>query len=150
MRSVEDTSGRAYDNVFTALTDTHSPREEINTFMEALKRHETGSVIFDEDNGRFVYTYTPLESVDGWYLLSMVPEEVMREESDRMLQDTQTTLAFLAVILIFCVVFFLLIWRTQKDIEAKDKEVKYQARLFEVFASYLAGILDDVYLMLDH
>ena len=150
MRSVEDTSGHAYDNVFTALTDAHSPQEEISTFMEALKRHETGSVIFDGDNGRFFYTYTPLESVEGWYLLSMVPEEVMREESDRMLQDTRTTLALLAVILLFCVVFFLLIWRTQKDIEAKDKEVKYQARLFEVFASYLAGNLDDVYLMLDH
>ena len=150
MRSVENTSGRTYDNVFTALTDTHSPQEEINTFMEALKGHETGGIIFDGDNGRFVYTYTPLESVEGWYLLSIVPEKVIREESDQMLQDTQTTLAFMAAILIFCLVFFLLIWRTQKDIDAKDKEVKYQAGLFEVFASYLAGNQDDVYLILDH
>ena len=150
MWSVRASSDRTYDNVFTALTDTHSPQEDINTFMEALKGDETGSVIFDGDNGRFVYTYTPLESVEGWSLLSIVPENVIREESDRMLLDTQTTLGFLATILILCVVFFLLIWRTKKDIDDRDREVKYQARLFEVFASYLASNLDDVYLMLDH
>lgn len=107
-------------------------------------------LIFDGDSGRFVYTYTPVESVEGWYLLSIVPEKVIREEADQMLRDTQTTLWALAAILILCAVFSLLIWRTQKVIDAKDKEVQYQARLFEVFASYLASNLDDVYLMLDH
>ena len=92
MRSVRASSGSTYDNVFTALTDTHSSQEEINAFMEALGRYETGSVIFNGDNGRFVYTYTPLESVEGWYLLSIVPEGVIREEADQMLRDTQTTL----------------------------------------------------------
>ena len=150
MRSVQATSGHTYDNVFTALTDTHSPQEEISAFVEALRRQETGSAVFDGDGGRFVYTYTPVESVEGWYLLSIVPEKVILEEADQMLQDTQTTLGLLAAILILCVVFSLLIWRTQKDINAKDEEVKYQARLFEVFASYLADNLDDVYLMLDH
>lgn len=149
MRSFRDDSDRTYDNVFTALTDTHSPQEEIDTFMKALGKHETGSIIFDGHSGRFFYTYTPLESVEGWYLLSIVPEDVIREESDRMLRDTQTTLGILAAILILCAVFSLLIWRTQKDLHAKDQEVQYQSKLFEVFASY-ASNLDDVYLMLDH
>ena len=150
MRSVQNSGSETYDNVFAALTDTHTPQEEISSFREAMKRQETGSIIVNGDSGRFIYTYTPVESVEGWYLLSIVPEEAIRDESDRMVQGTQTTLALLAVILILCAIFSLLMWRTQKDMDAKDREVKYQARLFEVFASYLAGNQDDVYLMLDH
>ena len=149
MRSLRDDGGPSYDNVFTALTDTHSPQEEIDAFMEALGKRETGSIIFDGDNGRFLYTYTPLESVEGWYLLSIVPEDMIREEADQMLRDTQTTLGMLAAILILCVVFFLLIWRTHKDIVSKDQEVEYQTELFDVFTTYLSRSTDDMYMMLD-
>ena len=150
MRSVEATSDRVYDNVFDALIDTRSPQEDVDAFRTAIDAQETGSIIFDGDNGRFVYTYTPLESVDNWYLLSIVPVEAIREEADQMLRDTQATVWVLFLILVICIVFFLLLWRTSKDIRAKDREVEYQTRLFDVFATYLSRNTDDVYMMLDH
>ncbi len=151
LRSVPETSsGRTYDNVFTALTDTHSPQEDINAFRAAMSGQETGSIIFTGDNGRFVYTYTPLESLSDWYLLSIVPIDAIREEAEQMLRDTQTTLGILIVILLLCGVFILLIWRTHKDIAAKDQEAQYQAQLFDVFTSYLSRNTDDIYLMLNH
>ena len=150
LRSVPAASDRVYDNVFDALTDTHSVQEDIDALAAAIDAQETGSIIFDGDGGRFIYTYAPLESVEDWYLLSIVSVDAIREEADRTLRDTQMMLRLVACILFACAVFILLIWRTQKDIKAKDREVAYQARLFEVFTTYLSQKTDDVYMMLDH
>ena len=150
LRSAPSTGARVYANVFDALADTHSPQEDVDAFRAAIEAQETGSIIFDGDNGRFIYTYTPLESVDNWYLLSIVPVEVIREEADQMLRDTQMTMWMLLLILVICAVLALLIWRTNKDLRAKDRETEYQTRLFEVFTTYLSRNTDDVYMMLDH
>ena len=149
-RSVPATGDRVYDNVFDALIDIHSPQEDIDAFRGAMDAQKTGSIIFDGDSGRFIYTYTPLEGVDGWYLLSIVPVEAIREEADRMLRDTRATMWMLFFVLVVCAVFAQLIWRTNRDIKAKDQEAEYQARLFDVFTTYLSRNTDDVYMMLDH
>ena len=150
LRSVPATGKRVYENVFEALADTHSPQEDIGRLTAALHARETGSIIFDGDNGRFVYTYTPLETVTDWYLLSIVPTSAISAEANSILRYSQTTLIILAVILFICGMFGVLIWRTQRDINAKDKEIEYQERLFDIFATYLSSNTNDVYMLMDH
>jgi len=149
LRSVPATSSRVYDNVFDALADTHSPREDIEDFAAAMNRRETGSITFDGDNGRFIYTYTPLESVEGWSMLSIVPVDAISAETDAILRYSQTSLAILTVILFVCAMFALLIWRTQREIRGKEREADYQSQMFGIFATFLAHNTDDAYLMLD-
>ncbi len=149
LRSVPSTSKRPYVNVFDALNDTHSPQEDIDALNTALNTQETGSIIFDGDNGRFIYTYIPLESVDNWFMLSIVPEEAISDEADEILRYTQTSLGILLVILLICTLFAILIWCTQKDIKSKEQEVEYQSQLFDIFATYLSSNTDDVYMMMD-
>ncbi len=149
LRSVPSTSKRPYGNVFDALTDTHSPQKDIDTLTAALNNRETDSIIFNGDNGKFIYTYTPLESVDNWFMLSIVPVDAIGDEADEILRYSQTSLAILLVILLICTLFAILIWRTQKDIKDKEQEVEYQSQLFDIFASYLSLNTDDVYIMLD-
>ena len=150
LRSVPATGKRVYDNVFDALTDTHNPQADIDTFMTALHAQETGSIIFGGDSGKYIYTYTPLESVDDWYLLSIVPVNAIRAEADEILRDTQTTLWLFVFTLIICAIFILLIWHIHKDIEAKQQAVEYQTQLFDIFTTYLSRNTDDVYTMFDH
>lgn len=99
LRSVDATSKHVYENVFDALIDTHNPQEDIDTFRSAINAHETGSIIFGGDGGRYVYTYAPVENVGDWYLLAIVPTDAIREEADVMLRDTQTTFWLFAIAL---------------------------------------------------
>ncbi|MCM1121103.1 MAG: response regulator [Eubacterium sp.] len=150
LRSVPNTSGTVYSNVFDALTDTHSAQKDIDTLAAALNARETGSITFQGDNGRFIYTYTPLESVNDWYMLSIVPLDAINAETEGILQYSQMSLIILVVIVFICVMFALLVRRTQRDMQAKDNEIAYQEQLFDIFATYLSNNTNDVYLMLDH
>ncbi len=150
LRSVDITGGQVYDNVFDALTDTHSPQNDVGAMRAALGKREAGSVVFSGDNGKFVYTYTPVKSVDGWFLLTIVPLRAIQEETNHILQNTQAALLFFVIMLLLCAVFILLIWRTDRDIKNKDQEVAYQSRLFNIFTTYLSQNSDDMYMMMDH
>ncbi|MBD5552098.1 MAG: response regulator [Lachnospiraceae bacterium] len=139
-----------YDNIFDAISERHGQQEKIDHFKEALHNRETGSMIFSREGGELVYTYVPMENVEGWYLVSVVSLNTIRAETDQMLQNSQITLGILVLVLVVCAVFILLIWRTHKEIEGKEQEAEYQTQMFDVFATYLSRNTDDVYFMYDH
>ncbi|MBD5460812.1 MAG: response regulator [Lachnospiraceae bacterium] len=149
LRSVPSTSDRSYNNVFDALADTHSSQEDIASLTAAIDARETGSFIFTGDNGSYVYTFTPLTSADGWYLLSIVPEDAVQNEADEILRDAQMTLGIVALMLIIGGVFILLFRHIDKDIKIKDKKIEYQARLFDTLTDYISRNTDDVYMLLN-
>ncbi len=149
LRSVPYTSSTVYSNVFDALIDVNSPPDDIGALATALNERSTGSIIFDGNNGKYVYTYTPLESVDDWYMLSIVPVDAIRDEADAIMRYSQTFLKILTFILLICVLFGVLIRYTQRDMREKDEEIAYQEQLFNLFASYLAVNTNDVYMMMD-
>ena len=139
-----------YSNIFDALSETVNQKEHITQFMEALRHQETGSMIFSRDSGALVYTYVPVEHVEGWFLVSVVPLNAIKAETDQMLRDSQTTMGLLVLVLITCAVFLQLIWRTHKEIEGKKQEAAYQTQLFDIFTTYLSRNADDLYMMYDH
>jgi len=150
LRSVGMIGERYYENIFQILTGVYQDQDAINTFMEALNEQSKGSMTFTGERGSYVYTYVPVDTVEGWYLVSIVPLTAITTETNQILNDSRTALVLLALILIICAVVILLIWRTQKMLWAKDKELAYQEQLFDIFATYLANNTNDVYMMVDH
>lgn len=139
-----------YDNIFDALSGSHGQQEAIDRFMEALHTGETGSMSFFRDGRELIYTYVPVENADGWYLVSVVSAATITAETDRIFLNFQMALGLLLLLLFVCAMFGLLIWRTQQDLFAKDREIEYQEQLFDIFGTYLAANTNDVYMMLDH
>jgi len=150
LRSIGMIGNRYYDNIFQVLTGTYGDQADIDAFAAALSNDTTGSMIFTGDMGSYVYTYVPVEAVNGWYLVSIVPVTAITAETDQILMDSRTALGMLILILIACAVVVLVIWRTQRVLVAKDKELAYQERLFDIFATYLSNNTNDVYMMVDH
>ncbi len=150
LRSIGMIGDRLYENIFDIVTDIYGKQADIKAFMEALQAEETGSMIFNGYKGAFVYTYVPVDSVEEWYLVSIVPVSAITEETTRILQDSQIALMFLSLILIVCTIFIMLIWRTHKDIVSRDQEVEYQTQLFNIFTTYLASNTNDMYMLLDY
>ena len=117
---------------------------------KALRNDETGSVSFPIPGvGEYFFTYVPMESVDGWFLLSVVPAEEIQGVTDGILHSTNVAVLFLGVVLISCIAFFVLIMRTQKDLGSKDRTIQYQSRLFNVLTDYISRCTDDVYILVE-
>ena len=142
--------GAIYDNIFNAFEDFGYAEQDIEALRAAFRAGETGSVTLTNKSGEeFVYSYIPLESAPGWYLLSAVPLDVISAEANGMMKDSQIAVWLLIVTLVLCIGVIFLIRYVNRDLAAKDREIEYQAGLFDVFASYLAENTDDVYLLLD-
>lgn len=138
-----------YDNILEVVTGNIGAQEDIESLVEALEKGDSGSMVFSGKMGAYVYSYVPIEAVDGWFLISVVPMDAITEEADQILLDSQVALLLLAVVLIVCAVFVMLIWRTHKDIEEKDRTIEYQEQQFDIFSTYLSSNTNDVYMMVD-
>ncbi|MCM1134751.1 MAG: response regulator [Clostridium sp.] len=143
-------TGNLYNNIFDLIIENHGQQKDVDRLKEELNAHGAGSMTVSGDAGEFVYTYTPLESMTEWYLVSVVPLDALTEETNQILLDFQMALGLLILFLFICAMFILLVFRTQRHLLAKDKEIEYQEQFFNIFASYLATNTNDVYIMLDH
>jgi len=139
-----------YENIFDQLLETRRDPEAVAHLKEALAAGKAGSMFLSGDEGEFIYTYIPVESVEGWYLVSFVPEKAVTLETNRMLMEFQLALGIMLLLLFICAIFILLVWRTQKDLFAKDRAIDYQTQLFDIFTTYLSGNTDDIYMIIDN
>ncbi len=149
LRSMGFVGDREHGNIFELLSDSRGQAEKIEQFKAGLDARQSGSIIFDEGDDDFVYSYVPVESVEGWYLVSIVPGEAILAEADNILLDSQQTFGLLLVVLLICAIFILMIWRTHRDIEEKDREIEFQEQQFDIFSTYLSNNTNDVYMMID-
>ena len=150
LRSVGMLGDRLYENIFEVLdNDTHGQQTDIDHFEEALTVREPGSITFDGDTESYVFTYVPIESVDNWFLVSIVPENAITEEADKIILDSQQALLLLSALLVICAVLIAAIWLTNRAIRERDNEIGYQAALINIFSTFLSRSTDNVFMLFD-
>lgn len=149
LRSVGKSGDYSFDNIFEMITETNGNQSNIDLFVEALDSQETGTVVFTGEEGDYIYAYVPIENVENWYLISIVPFAALMNEADEIIQNSQFTLVILLVILLVFSTFLLLIWRSHKEIKEKDHEIEYRKQQFDILSTYLSSNTDDVYIMLN-
>jgi len=138
------------ENIFDQLTETRGDPEAAARLKEELSAGTTGSLSVSGGEGELIYTYIPVESVTGWYLVSCVPAEAVTVETNQMLLEFQFALGIMLLLLFICAIFILLVWRTQQDLLVKDRTIDYQAQLFDIFTACLSGNTDDIYMIIDN
>jgi len=138
-----------YENIFDQLLETSGDPETVARLKEDLSAGKIGNIVLSGDEGELIYTYIPVQSVEGWYLVSFVPAEAVTVETNQMLLEFQLALGIMLLLLFICAVFILLICRTQQELLAKDRAIDYQTQLFDSFTSYLSGNTDDIYMIFD-
>lgn len=147
LRPVDASEG---DNIFDILVEKHGELEDTARLREALSAGDTGSLTMSWNKGELTCAYIPISAVDGWYLVSTVPTNVVTEASQQMLREFQLALGLLILVLFICALFVLLAWRTQQALHEQEKAVQYQTQLFDIFTTYLSGNTDDIYMILDN
>ena len=149
LRSIGKINDQLYENIFDVLTGAYGEQTAIDEFMQALRTQESGSMTFTGSRGTYIYTYVPVNNVEQWYLVSIVPQTAIMDEAEQILHDSQVAMIFLVMILVVCAIFVLLLWTTHREIREKEQRIDYQVQLFDIFSTYLSQNTDDVYMMLD-
>jgi len=139
----------SFDNIFDMLLTTMRNQPNIDAIQQDFSRRETGSTMLEAEKGRYVYSYVPLQNVENWYLVSIVPLDAVTQEANEIIINSRSMLLIFIVLVAVFLTFFLLIWRNHRDIEEKDQEIEYRELQFETFSTYLSNNTDDIYMMLD-
>lgn len=135
------------DDIFELIDSGQNEDGQLAEFKAALDNRESGSAVFHDEKGDHVFTYVPVESVDEWYLVSIVSRTAIMNEANAIINNSRIllTMALVAMVVLSAFTFFM--WKTRMDIKKKDYEIDYQEQLFNIFSTYLSQNTDDTYLM---
>ena len=148
LKSVDEAGRYSFDNIFDVIKYSSS-NADVERFIQALSNQETGTAIFEGNDGNYLFTYVPVQSVKDWYLISIVPTAAVDQEADEILLNSQAMLLVMFIIVMVFITFFVFMWRSQRDLEEKDQEIEYRERQFDIFSTYLSNNTDDIYMLLD-
>ena len=149
LRSAGMMGSRVYTNIFEIINGTHVDSADVYRFASSLGSHDSGTLTYKGQRGTYVYAYVPMESVDDWFLVSVVRMDAIAEEANKILLNSQQTLMLLLALLIVCAVFGVAIWYTGRAIRRRDDEIGYQAALINIFSTYLSRNTDNVFTLFD-
>ncbi len=147
LRSESKNNEYSYDNIFDiVLSDERRNREDLS---DTLQNWEEGTILFEGERGKYIYTYVPVENVEGWYLVSVVPFSAVMNEANEIIRNSQVTVVLMVAAMIFVLCFLLLNWKNQREIREKEREIEYNKQQFDIFSTYLANNTDNVYVMMN-
>ncbi|MCM1135446.1 MAG: response regulator [Clostridium sp.] len=138
------------DNIFVMFGESKDGREQLAALEKALDGRETGAEVMMGVRAKddYVYAYVPIENVDDWYLISIVPRDAIMDEANQAIRSSQTILVVAIVIMTVLAVFVFFMWRTRKALLQNEQEKEYKEQQFHILANYLANNTDDAYIML--
>ncbi len=144
IRSTHKNSNRTFPNIFDVIEKDNNDSQLLERFRSSMLAGHNGAVKLKFDGEDYIFAYSPFTTIDGWYLVSIVPNSSITQRSEEILNTTQILLAILGVGLFVFMLFITSILLSRKKIEETRREVQYREQLFNI----LANNTDDVFLMI--
>ncbi len=148
------------ENIFDMFADDEYSEAQRIALEKALNSQETGaamtrvprvstvSMSTEDEQANYVYAYVPIESVDGWYLISIVSRDAIMDEANHVISNSQIVIVIAIAMMAILTIFIFFMWRARRDLLQKEQEKEYKEQQFHVLANYLANNTDDAYIML--
>lgn len=143
IRSNHKNSSRIVENIFDEINSYGNDEEKVRDFENMLAGRKSGMSKFIYRGDDYVFTYVPVENIDDWYFISIIPEDVITQNANDLVQSSQLLLFFISVVIVLFAAFLLVARQSNKDIMKKEHEIKYREQLFSI----LSNNTDDVFLM---
>lgn len=93
IRSPHINSNKTIQNLFDMLPETENNAESLKEFAHALRVSGRGWAIFNYNGEKTVFCYTPLKLQTDWYLISIIPQRVVNEQTNDILLRTLLLIA---------------------------------------------------------
>lgn len=150
MRPGDESEVDSYEDLFDRVLGAGAGIDgDKNVIKVQRSQQESGMAIFDSVKGEQICTYVPVDNVEGWYLISVIPVAAVMEEADDIIKDSQFAIISVVALIIVFAGFLLLNWRSHKELSKKEQEIAYNKQQFDIFSTYLSNNTDDVYVMLN-
>jgi len=143
VRSSHKNSSRSFNNIFDVIDVNGNDDEELQAFRDALGSQQKGSARFMYRGEMYVYTYAPVESISGWYVISIIPDDVIMKDAENVVKSSQTILFIIGVGIVVFAAFLIIMRHNYKSILGMEQELRYREQLFSI----LSNNTNDVFLM---
>lgn len=88
LRSPHPNADTTIDNVFDVMGRDSENKDELQRFKQDVKTKQSGGGMFTLNGKEKLVGYSPIQEVNGWYILSVIPEKVILSKAYEMSRAT--------------------------------------------------------------
>lgn len=107
IRSPHPNSNKTVKNLFDMLPETSNSRESLEQFTQSLQNSYTGWATFNYQGEDTVFCYTPLKLQSDWYLISIIPQNVVNAQTNEILMRSFTLIGCIILGIALLLAFYL-------------------------------------------
>lgn len=145
IRSRHRNSNRTFQNLFDIIDLQGNNAQEIKVFEDSLKQGMKGVARFIYQKEDYVFCYVPMENAQDWYIVSIIPNRVIMEQTDRIVQNSWL---FLGLLLVSALLFgaFVIVYRnyTNRALQAEEEARKAAESANQAKSRFLSNMSHDI------
>lgn len=107
IRSANKNSNRTFKNLYDIIDLSGKNSEAaLASFRESLAQKQSGTAVFSYNTNQNVFCYVPLASVEGWYLVSIIPNSTIMGQAGSIINWTLMLCGLIAVLILVIVLIY--------------------------------------------
>lgn len=107
IRPPHPNSNKTVQNLFDMLPEAQNDPEYLSEFARSLQNARSGWAVFNYQGEETVFCYIPLKLQSDWYLISIIPKEVVDAQTNDILAQAFLLIGSILLGIAFLVFFYL-------------------------------------------
>lgn len=136
IRPPHPNSNKTVKNLFDMLPVTENSQKGLARFSQALEQSYTGWAVFNYEDRPTVFCYTPLQLQSDWFLISIIPEDVVNAQTNEILFRAAALIAI--IILGISVLIAVYIRYVEKTARKLQNQADYIEHLYNAIPEAIA------------
>lgn len=143
VRPDQNTSDLNVTNFFDIISTDTNEQKDIKQFHESLNNDDEGAMRFNFNDETYVFAFVPINNIDGWYVVSIIPDSAIIKQTNKILNDSQYFIFIICAGMIILMVFMWIMHQYRKSVREKESMIEHQKQLFDI----LVNNTNDVFIM---
>lgn len=145
IRSLHPNSNRTFQNLFDIIDLQGNDPQQVAGFRAALENGKRGAARFRYQQEDYVFCYVPMETMEGWYVVSIVPDRVIMEQANTIMQNSKIFFFIIAIGILVLVAFFLISRDSARQVLKAEEKARKAAESANLAKSqFLSNMSHDI------